>query len=64
MSIHDANHPIWPFLRYTVGITGATVILYVNASDFDMTEGKSLILIAILMGGWEAAERFLRSRTS
>ena len=58
--LHDPGHPLWPTLRYVVGMLGITTILWVNASDFDMTEGKSLILCAILFGGWEVAERFLR----
>ena len=59
-NLRNAEHPLWPTIRYCVGIFGATIILYVNASDFDMTEIKSLGLLALIWVGWEPTERYLR----
>ena len=58
--ISDPDHPIWDFGRYLILMIAATIILWANASDFDVTEGKSLFMLAMAMGGWGGVERLLR----
>jgi hypothetical protein len=60
MKLSDPDHPAWDFGRYLILMTAATVILWANASDFDITEGRSLMLLAMAMGGWGGVERLLR----
>ena len=42
-SLPAAGHPAWPIVRVLISTTALTVFLYVNASHFDMTEGKSIV---------------------
>lgn len=59
-----AQHPIWAFLRFFVGVLAATtvltVVLWRNASAFDMTEVKSILEAvlagAALYGGYQRVE--------
>ncbi len=57
---HNEDHPAYKLLHYMVTMTALTFILYVNASDFDMTEGNTLILIALFLGGWEAVQLVIK----
>ena len=41
-----------------------TVILWANASDFDITEGKVIMLMAAVLGGREFIPVFFRRLTS
>jgi hypothetical protein len=63
-SIHDPNHPIWDFGRYAILIAAATAILYANASDFDITEVKSITAIAGSMAILAGLERHVRNYAS
>lgn len=60
MQVPHDDHPIWATIRYVFGVVCATVVLWANASDFDMTEAKSILLIALMMGGYEALSAYLR----
>ena len=60
MRISNEDHPIWDFGRYAILMIAATVILYSNASDFDITERNSLIALAGSMGAMAGAERYIR----
>jgi hypothetical protein len=59
--IHDPKHPIWDFGRFVVLMGSATMILWANASDFDVTEARSLAFFGAIMGGWSGIERFLKN---
>jgi len=41
-----------------------TVILWVNASDFDITEGKVIVLMSVVLGGREFVPVLLRRLTN
>lgn len=55
----NPNHPIWACVRFCVGIIAVTVVLWSNASDFDITEAQSIATIAALLGGGLWGERKL-----
>ena len=40
LDINSDNHPIWPLLRLVVILGFLTLVLYLNASEFDETELK------------------------
>ena len=48
-------------IRYCVACLALTVILWANASDFDATEGKSIMLMMAILGGTEALGPVLKS---
>jgi hypothetical protein len=50
---HD--HPVWRILTMCVVLGFLTLILWVNASNFDRTELTSILEMAIAIGGWEFA---------
>ncbi len=54
--LSNPDHPAWDFGRYVVLMAAATIILWANASDFDVTEFKSLGQIALVMAGWGSFE--------
>ncbi len=60
--MHDPDHPIWSLLRYAILMLVLTGVLWQNASNFDMTEIKSLITMLIVMTGWGGVEQVLRKR--
>ena len=45
------NHPIWRTVHATALIAAVGVVLYVNASNFDSTEIKSIAEIAAVIAG-------------
>lgn len=49
-----ATHPVWSILKTAVLLGGFAVILYLNASNFDHTEMKTLMEAMLLMAGVEA----------
>ena len=61
MKLTNPNHPVWPLLRITVLMSSLTVILYVNASNFDFTEVRSLCEVFLIASGVEAAIRGYRA---
>lgn len=48
-----ADHPVWRLLNLVVILTFLTVFLYLNATKFDQTEVKSIVYMALSVGGWE-----------
>jgi hypothetical protein len=49
------GHPLWRLLTMSVILGFLTVILWLNASNFDRTELTSILEMAIAIGGWELA---------
>lgn len=62
--LSDPNHPAWDFGRYLILMVAATCILWANASDFDITEGRSLAALAGSMSVLAGAERYIRKIAS
>ena len=60
--LSDPEHPIWSAVRYACYLTAITVVLYSNASDFDVTEVNSIMLIGAAMAGFETLTQFLKWR--
>ena len=55
MSIHDPRHPLWSFLRLMVVLVSLTLILVVQASEFDNTELNTIGLMFVTMATYEGA---------
>ena len=51
MQLPSADHPVWPIAR----LVALTLLLYVSASHFDLTE----IMTIAGMGGIEGAKRLV-----
>jgi len=63
-AMHAANHPIWPILRLAVMMAALTVILYLNASNFDRTEMQTIIFAFLAGGGVEGFTSLLTRKPS
>jgi len=60
--MHNANHPIWATIRFCALCIAATFVLWKNATNFDETELKAIIEIAVLAGGYEGVSSMLNRR--
>lgn len=58
-NIHDPGHPIWSTIRVVVISLCITVVLALNADDFDVTELKSLAWIIPSLIGVEGFTKVL-----
>ena len=47
-------------IRYVVGCVALTIILAYNASDFDITEGNTIMMMAIVLGAGEGIPLLLK----
>lgn len=54
------THPIWGIARLIVLLIGAYFILRGNATNFDITELKSILYLVILQGGAEGGIRAIK----
>ena len=57
----DPSHPIWSVLRLLILMTALTIILYANASQFDVTELRTIITMFLFSTGIEGATQYARS---
>lgn len=57
------DHPIWSLLRFAIFRVAAAVTSYLNASDFDHTEGKMLMEFAAIAGAYEILEKKLKPKS-
>ena len=55
----DTSHPLWSFLRLLVLMVSLTVVLYVNASNFDATEIRTLVTMFLLAASAEGGLQLL-----
>lgn len=61
--IHNPGHPLWATIRVVVVTVCVTVVLALNADDFDVTELKSLAwIIPSLIGVEGITKAFTRSK--
>lgn len=45
--MNDKNHPVWSLLRLTVLALALTLLSWINASNFDSTEAKTIVGVLI-----------------
>ena len=60
----NPRHPMWLPVNMIVVFAGVTGFLYLNATNFDVTEWKAIGGIMTSIGGWKAVELFLQRRTN
>ena len=48
-----SDHPIYATIRFISLTAAVTFLLWVNASSFDETEVKTILEIAVVVGGYE-----------
>lgn len=53
MHRYPADHPIWRLAQHVVYLSFATLFMWLNASNFDSTEWKTIGEIALAAGGIE-----------
>ena len=56
-----SDHPGWAVLRLAVIMVPLTVVMYANASKFDITEIRALLEFGIIGAGYEGI-RILKGR--
>ena len=59
---YPESHPIWSILRTVVLFVGLTVLLYLNAKDFDATELRTIVEMLVLAGGFEALKKVVSKK--
>lgn len=57
------SHPIWSILRTVVLLVGLTVLLYLNANNFDATELRTIVEMVVLAGGFEAIKKVVSKKS-
>lgn len=58
----DPHHPIWRLIQTAMYLFAAFVFLWMNASNFDHTEWKTLIELGAVIGGAELIKAKLSQR--
>jgi hypothetical protein len=53
----DNTHPVWDILRLAVMMGGLTILLWLNSSNFDDTELRTIFEMVLVVGGFEAMKR-------
>lgn len=53
------QHPVWSLLRLAVVMVALCVTLWVNASQFDATEIKSIVTMFLVAAGAEGVSQLL-----
>lgn len=61
--LNNPQHPFWATLRFLFVCAGITVVLWSNAEDFDGTEIKSIVEIALVAGGYEGVMAILKGKS-
>jgi len=56
---NDSSHPIYALARILIYMTALTLLLMFNASDFDITEIRTIIPMFLIGAGSEGAMRML-----
>ena len=64
MHRYPAEHPVWKLLSHALYLSFATLFMWINASNFDSTEWKTIGEIALAAGGIEFAKSKLTKGTS
>ncbi|NNE62379.1 MAG: hypothetical protein HKN35_15915 [Woeseia sp.] len=62
LPLSDSNHPAWAFGRYALLMMVLSVVLWQNASNFDMTEIRSLVMMGAVMLGWGVTEKVAQKK--
>lgn len=56
------DHPIWALLRLVVLMITLTVVLWLNASNFDATEHRTIIWVFLAAASTEGISQLVRRR--
>lgn len=54
-SLADPNHPIYGWSKVIVGLIGLTIVLAMNANNFDSSEWKAIGEFALIAFGLQGA---------
>jgi hypothetical protein len=57
--MHDPKHPIWAIIRTTIILIALTFVLWINASNFDDTEIRTIVAMFLAAIGAETATKFM-----
>jgi len=57
--MHHPKHPIWAIIRTAIMLLALVIVLWVNASNFDSTELKTIVAMFLAAIGAETATKFM-----
>lgn len=57
--MNDPKHPIWAIIRTVILLLALIVVLWVNASNFDDTELKTIVAMFLAAIGAETATKLM-----
>lgn len=58
----DPHHPLWKFLRFLVVGVVLTIVLAVNAENFDETEARAITAFLAAYGSYEVGEHLYQKK--
>lgn len=59
----DASHPVWSILRLTIGLSALVILLWINASNFDITEYKTIVGMFLAFLGSEGVAKVFQNKS-
>jgi len=57
--MHDPKHPIWAIIRTAIMLVALAFVLWINASNFDDTEIRTIVAMFLAAIGAETATKFM-----
>lgn len=60
--LENPSHPLWATIRFGAICVVVTFVLWRNANNFDETEVKTIIEIALMAGGYEGIATLMRMK--
>lgn len=58
----NARHPVWKLARLAIILTALTVVLWINANKFDVTELRTIITMFVVLAGGDVATSLIQRR--
>lgn len=59
LNLPDKDHPVWPVVRVALIVVGLGLCLHYNYNSWDpVKDPRSMLIMALLAGGFEAFKRF------
>lgn len=56
----NPNHPIWGIIRLAVLMVSLVIVLWMNATNFDETELRSIVIVFLVAAGSEGAVKLFQ----
>ena len=62
MAKFPADHPVWTIVQHSVYLTALILVLWINASNFDGTEIKTILQMGGAALGYKVVENKIKGK--